>query len=89
MTTTGCKPMDLAEAIEFSHYAARLAEAQPALLADAPATLDAPFDWAAHGRSRPWNKLADPDTRRTAAVCAACGRQVMLKVAAARSDRSR
>ena len=29
---------------QFSHYAARLAEAQPALLADAPATLDAPFD---------------------------------------------
>ena len=39
-------PMDLDEALAFSHYARRMLGADPALRAELAATLDAPFDWA-------------------------------------------
>jgi glutamate-ammonia-ligase adenylyltransferase len=38
--------MDLAAAIEFSHHAAALLAAQPALRTQVSAALDAPFDWS-------------------------------------------
>jgi [glutamine synthetase] adenylyltransferase / [glutamine synthetase]-adenylyl-L-tyrosine phosphorylase len=77
MTTDRPQSMDLAEAIEFSHYAARLAAAQPALLADTQASLDTPFDWAAHGIA---SLEPLPDLESLNAALRRLRQRVMLKV---------